>query len=141
MQQISKIMFVSIWLLAACTNDNDNKSETAQTPVSKTDTGSKTKNAASSVIGALDSARKLPADTQKKMIKMVSISPHVLAVEQILQQKGQSLTYSVVEDKSKPNQFVIEARQGDGGQVHFIAVVDGKTMQIINLHELTDLLD
>jgi hypothetical protein len=141
MQQISKIMFVSIWLLAACTNDNDNKSETVQTPVSKTDTGSKTKNAASSVIGALDSARKLPAEAQKKMIKMVSMSPHVLAVEQILQQKGQSLTYSVVEDKSKPNQFVIEARQGDGGQVHFIAVVDGKTMQIINLHELTDLLD
>jgi hypothetical protein len=65
----------------------------------------------------------------------------VLAVEQILQKKGQSLTYSVVEDKSKANQFVVEARQGDGGQVHFIAIVDGKTMQLINLHELTDLLD
>jgi hypothetical protein len=141
MKQISKIMFVSVWLLAACTNDNGSSGETSQTPVSTTDTGSKAKNAAGSIVGALDSARKLPAETQKKIIKMVSVSPHVLAVEQILQKKGQSLTYSVVEDKSKPNQFVVEARQGDGGQVHFIAIVDSKTMQLINLHELTDLLD
>jgi hypothetical protein len=141
MKQISKIMFVSVWLLAACTNDNGNSGETSQTPVSTTDTGAKAKNAAGSIVGALDSARKLPAETQKKIIKMVSASPHVLAVEQILQKKGQSLTYSVVEDKSKPNQFVVEARQGDGGQVHFIAIVDGKTMQMINLHELTDLLE
>ncbi|MEY4935361.1 MAG: hypothetical protein RIS64_1720 [Bacteroidota bacterium] len=140
MKQISKIMFVSVWLLAACTNDNGNSGETSQTPVATIETSAKVKNAAGSMVGALDSARKLPADTQKKIVKMVSVSPHVLAVEQILQKKGQSLTYSVVEDKSKPNQFVVEARQGDGGQVHFIAIVDSKTMQMINLHELTDLL-
>jgi hypothetical protein len=140
MKQIFKIMFVSVGLLAACTNDNGNSGETSQTPVSTTDTGAKAKVAAGSMVGALDSARKLPAETQKKMIKMVSASPHVLAVEQILQQKGQTLTYSVVEDKSKPNQFVVEVRQGDAGQVHFIAVVDSKSMKVLDLHELTDLL-
>jgi hypothetical protein len=140
MKQISKIMFASVWLFAACTNDNGNSGETSQSPVT-TDTGAKAKNAAGSIVGALDSARKLPADTQKKIVKMVSVSPHVLAVEQILQKKGQSLTYSVVEDKAKTNQYIVEARQGDGGQVHFIAVVDSKTMKLIDLHELTDLLD
>ncbi len=141
MKQIIKIMFVSFGLMTACTNDNGNSSETSQTPVSTTDTGAKAKNAAGSMVGALDSARKLPAETQKKIIKMVSASPHVLAVEQILQKKGQTLTYSVVEDKSKPNQFVVEARQGDAGQVHFIAIVDSKSMKVLDLHELTDLLD
>jgi capsid portal protein len=143
MKQIFKIMFVSVGLLSACTNDNGNanSSETSQAPVLTTDTGSKAKNAAGSMVGALDSARKLPAETQKKMIKMVSASPHVLAVEQILQKKGQSLTYSVVEDKSKSGQYVVEVRQGDAGQVHFIAIVDSKTMKVQDLHELTDLLD
>jgi hypothetical protein len=141
MKQISKIMFVSVWLLAACTNDNGNSGETSQTPVATSDTGAKAKNAAGSMVGALDSARKLPAETQKKIIKMISVSPHVLAVEQILQKKGQTLTYSVVEDKSKPNQFVVEVRQGDNGQVHFIAIVDSKSMKVLDLHELTDLLD
>jgi uncharacterized lipoprotein YajG len=141
MKQISKIMFVSVWLLAACTNDNGNSGETSQTPVSTTDTGAKAKNAAGSIVGALDSARKLPAETQKKIIKMVGERPHVIAVEQILQKKGQSLTYSIEPDKSNPTQVVVEVRQGDGGQLHFLAIVDKKTLQLVNLHEPTDLLD
>ena len=140
MKQISKIMFVSVWLLSACTNDNGNSGETSQTPILTTDTGAKAKNAASSIVGALDSARKLSAETEKKMIQLVGERPHVMAVEQILKKKGQTLTYSVLEDKSKPNQFVIEARQGDAGQVHFIAILDSKSMTILDLHELTDLL-
>jgi PBP1b-binding outer membrane lipoprotein LpoB len=143
MKLISKILCLQAVLLTACTNDNGNSASTSQSPVvtaSELNTTSQLKNAAGSMVGALDSARKLPADTQKKIIKMVSLSPHVLAVEQILQKNKQSLTYSVVEDKSKPNQFVVEARQGEAGQVHFIAIVDAKTMQLLNLHELTDLL-